>query len=88
MQNEIPLPYYLQQHEIKEKKLTNFYQRPNAAKSLQMTMNPYLMGGFLISSNKPLILITGTDPEYLGTNKTQKIKYNHLKNHFSWKVQK
>ena len=37
---------------------------PNAAESLQMTMNPYIMGGSSITSNKPLILFTGTDPEY------------------------
>ena len=29
-----------------------------------MTMNPYLMGGSSISSNKPLRVFTGTDPEY------------------------
>ena len=45
MQNEIPLPYYLQQNEITINQLTNFSQKPNAAESLQMTMNPYLMGG-------------------------------------------
>ena len=64
MQNEIPLPYYLQQHEITKNQLTNFSQIPNAAESLQMTMNPYLMGGSSITSNKPLIVFTGTDPEY------------------------
>ena len=53
MENEIPLPYYLQQHEITKNQLTNFSQMPNAEESLQMTMNPY-----------PLILFTGTDPEY------------------------
>ena len=37
---------------------------PNAAKSLQMTMKSYLMGGSSIASNKPLMLFTGTDPEY------------------------
>ena len=37
---------------------------PNAAESLQMTMNPYLMGGSSITSNKPLMVFTGTDPEY------------------------
>ena len=37
---------------------------PNAAESLQMTMNPYLMGGSSIISNKPLMVFTGTDPEY------------------------
>ena len=44
MQIGIPPPYYLQQHEITKKLLTNFSQIPNAAESLQMTMNPYLMG--------------------------------------------
>ena len=29
-----------------------------------MTMNPYLMGGSSISSNKPLMAFKGTDPEY------------------------
>ena len=64
MQNEIPIPYYLQQHEITKNQLSNFSQMPNAAESLQMTMNPYLMGGSSITSNKPLMVFTGTDPEY------------------------
>ena len=64
MHNKIPPPYYLQQHEITKSQLTNFSQMPNAAESLQMTMNPYLMGGSSISSNKPLMVFTGTDPEY------------------------
>ena len=64
MQNEIPLPYYLQQHEITKNQLSNFSQMPNAAESLQMTMNSYLMGGSSITSNKPLMVFTGTDPEY------------------------
>ena len=64
IQNEIPLPYYLQQHEITKNRLSNFSQKPNAAKSLQMTMNPYLIGGSSIASNKPLMVFTGTDPEY------------------------
>ena len=64
MQNEIPLPYYLQQHEITKNRHSNFSQKPNAAESLQMTMNPYLMGGSSITSNKPLMVFTGTDPEY------------------------
>ena len=64
MQNEIPLPYYLQQHEITRNQLSNFSQMPNAAESLQMTMNPYLMGRSSITSNKPLMVFTGTDPEY------------------------
>ena len=64
MQNEKPLPYYLQQHEITKNQLSNFSQMPNAAESLQMTMNPYLMGGSSITSNKPLMVFTRTDPEY------------------------
>ena len=64
MQNEIPLPYYLQQHETTKNQLTNFSQIPNAAELLQMTMNPYLMGGSSITSNKPLMVFAGTDPEY------------------------
>ena len=64
MQNEIPLPYYLQQHEITKNQLSNFSQKPKAAESLQMTINPYLMGGSSITSNRPLMVFTGTDPEY------------------------
>ena len=64
MQNEIPLPYYLEQHEITKSQLTNFSAMPYAAESFQMTMNPYLMGGSSITSNKPLTVFTGTDPEY------------------------
>ena len=41
MQNEMPLRYYLQQHEVTKNQLTNLSQIPNAAESLQMTMNPY-----------------------------------------------
>ena len=63
MQNEIPLPYYLQQHEITKNQLSNFSQMPNAAESLQMTMNPYFMGESSITSDKPLMVFTGTDPE-------------------------
>ena len=64
MQNEIPLPYYLQQHEITKSQITNFSQMPNAAESFQMTMNPYLMGGSSITSNNLSMIITGKDPEY------------------------
>ena len=64
MQNEIPLPYYLQEHEITKIQLSNFSQMPNAAESLQITMNSYLMGGSSITSNKPLMVFTGTDPEF------------------------
>ena len=64
MQTEIPLPYYLQQHEITKKQFTNFSQVPNAAESLQMTMSLYLMGGLSITSNKPLMVFIGANPEY------------------------
>ena len=42
----------------------NFSQLPNAAESLQMTMNPHNMGGCSISSNKPLMVFIRRDPEY------------------------
>ena len=45
MYNEIPIPYYLQQYEITKRQLINFSQIPNAAESLQMTMNLHLTGG-------------------------------------------
>ena len=64
MQNEIPKPYYLQRHQITRTQLANFSQIPNAAESLQMTMNPYIMGGSSISSNKPLMVFTGTNLEH------------------------
>ena len=65
MRNEKSLPYYLKQHEITQNQLTNFSQKPNAAAELlKMTMNPYLMGGSSIKSNKPMMVLTGTDPEY------------------------
>ena len=57
MKNEIPLPFCLQQP-------TKFSQMPKAAESFQTTMNPYLVGGLSISSNKPLMVITGTDLVY------------------------
>ena len=44
--------------------LQTFLQIPNAAESLQMTMNPYLIGGSSITSKKALMVFTGTDPEY------------------------
>ena len=34
VQNEIPLPYYLQQNEVTKSQLTNFSQMPNASESL------------------------------------------------------
>ena len=47
------------------KRPTNkFSQMPHAAESLEMTMNPYLMGESLVTSNKPLMVFTGSDPEY------------------------
>ena len=45
MPSEIPLSYYLQKHEITKSQLTIFSQMPNAAESLQTSMNPYLKGG-------------------------------------------
>ena len=64
MQNESPLPYYLQHYKKTKYQLTNVSQIPNATESIQMTKNPYLMGGSSITSNKPLMVFTGTEPEY------------------------
>ena len=64
MHNEIPLPNNLQQHEITKSQPTNFSQMPHAAELLQRTKNLYLMGRSSISSNKPLTVFTGRDPEY------------------------
>ena len=36
----------------------------NAAESLQITMNPYLMGGSSKTSIKPSMVFKGTEPEY------------------------
>ena len=80
MQNEIPLPYYLQQHEITKNQLSNFSQMPNAAESLPMTMNPYLMGGSSITSNKPLMVFTGTDPKYSVEDYLNAVKANSILN--------
>ena len=80
MQNEIPLPYYLQHDEITKNQLSNFTQMPNAAESLQMTMNPYLMGGSSITSNKPLMVFTGTDPEYSVENYLNAVTANLILN--------
>ena len=63
MQNELPIPYYLQLHGISKTQLTNFSQISNTAESLQTTLNPYPMDGYSMSSNKPLRVFTGTDPE-------------------------
>ena len=51
MQNEIPLPYYLQQHEIRKNQLINFSQIPNAAESLQMTIKS-IPHGWIINNTK------------------------------------
>ena len=44
----------------KKSQFSNFSQMPNAAESLQMNMNPYLMGGSSITG----IVFTDTDPGY------------------------
>ena len=79
MQNEIPLPYYLQ-HGITKNLLLNFLQIPNARESLNMTMNPYLMGGLSKTSSKSLIVLTGTDPEYSVENYLNAVTANLILN--------
>ena len=53
---------------------------PNNAESLQMTMNPYLMGRSSISSKKPLMVFTGTDPEYSVENYLNRVTANLILN--------
>ena len=55
--------------------LKTFSQIANIAES-QMTMNPYLMGGSSISSNEPLMVFTGTDPEYSVENYLNAVTVN------------
>ena len=64
MQNEIPLPYYLQQHKITKKSTYKLFTNAKCRRITQTTINPYLMGGLSIQSNKPLMVFTCTDPEY------------------------
>ena len=64
MRNEIPLLFYLQKPEITKDKLTNFTKIANTVQSLQIRMNPFLMGELSISSNEPLMVFTGADSEY------------------------
>ena len=64
--NTLQIPNHItcKKHEITKPQFTNFSQIPIATESLQMMMNPYLMGESPISSLKPLMVITGTDTEY------------------------
>ena len=61
MRNEIPLICYFKLHETNNNQLTNFTQIPKKAETLQMTMNLYLMGKSYVTSNKPLMVFTGTN---------------------------
>ena len=64
MHNEIPLPFYLQQHQITNSQLTNFLQcRRITANDYESIPNGWIIKSS-ISSNKPLMVFTGTDPEY------------------------
>ena len=61
MQNKILLPYYLQQREITKAHFIMFTQISNTAQSLQMKLNPYLMGGSSNRSEKQPMVFTETD---------------------------
>ena len=61
MRKEIPLTYYLQQHENSRNQHTKFSQMSDGAESLQTTMSPYCMDAHSVSSNKQLMVFTGTD---------------------------
>ena len=65
MQNEIPLPYYLQQHEITRNQLSNFSQMPKCSRIITNDNESIPYGlDHQLTSNKPLMVFTGTDPEY------------------------
>ena len=64
MRKENLLPFYVQQHEKAKTQLINYTQTPNTVVSHQMTLIPYLMSGSPITSDKPLMVFTRTDPEY------------------------
>ena len=64
MQNKISQPHFLHKHDFTKNQLTNFTQIPNTAESFPMTTNPNLMGGSFVSSNKPLMVFSGSNPEY------------------------
>ena len=56
-------------------------QKPNlqitsTAESLQMRMNPNLMAGSSVKSNKSLMVFTGTGPEYSGEDSLNAITAN------------
>ena len=48
---------------MKSQKPNLIFQLTNAADSIEITMDPYFMGGSSTSSNKRLKMFTGTDPE-------------------------
>ena len=52
----------------------------NVAESLQMTMSPYLMCESSISSNKTLMVFTGTDPEYSVEDNLNEVTANLILN--------
>ena len=54
---------------------------PNAAESLQRTMNPYLMGASSKTSNRPLMVFTGTDPECSVEDYLNAVRANLIKTH-------
>ena len=51
MQNEIPLPYYLQQHEITRNQLSNFSQMPKCSRIITND-NESIPYGWIINNIK------------------------------------
>ena len=50
--------------EVSRNQLTIFTQIPNTAESFQKYVNPYLIRELSVTTNKPLMIFTGADPEY------------------------
>ena len=81
MKNGSPSSYYLQKLEITQKiLLTKVTHIPNKVESLQMTMNLNLKGRSSITTNKPLMVFTGTDPEYSVEDYLSAVKANLILN--------
>ena len=80
MHNEIPLTYYLQQHEITKKPTYKLFSKIKCRRITTDDYESILVGGSSRSSNKPLIVFTGTDPEYSVKNYLNAVTANLILN--------
>ena len=64
MQKVIALPYYLHQHKITRNTAHKFFSKTNCSRITPNDYESIPYGGSSIFSNKPLMVLTGRDPEY------------------------